>query len=200
MDCDSKGCKFESYYSPMFEIYNNISNTRINESKDLFKIAFLNEEVVFRDILKLKMWIKLRKKYYTPEIYTTLAFNLFKPKNQFFFNLDVGKKYTYSTGLIVKALGDQSRSIRRTKIGFNLFSSFITNKLNLIELHNVDMIYFFVNSLNNFNMIKNFITKIVTLFKIKFFIILKVGKNYKKKNYKKISYINKRIRKKYFIE
>ena len=200
MDCDSKGCKFESYYSPMFEIFNNLTNQNINNSKNLFKETIIKDEIALNSIIKLKMWTNLKKKYIISNPETTLSFTIFKPKNQFFFNLNVGKKYTYSTGLIIKALGESSRSVRRTKVGFGLFSSFIINKLGLVEMDNVDAVYFFVKSLNNFNMIKNFILKIIMLFKIKFSIVLKVGKNYKKKNYKKISYINKRIRKKYFIE
>lgn len=190
MDCDSKGCRFNSYYLPMKNYYSLIKNSNIkNFCSDLnyFKYS--------KGVLNVKILKKIFK-INNDRLNKLTVINITKPKNQFYLNFFNGVVYNYSTGMIIKSLKLESRSLRRIKPGFYLFLSFFLKKFkNLNELGKNIII---LRNFNKINILKNFLLKF--FLKKNSTIILKISKNSNFKNYKKISYINKRLRRKFPIE
>lgn len=121
-----------------------------------------------------------------------------KPKNQFFLTFFNNNVFTYSTGMIIRSLKLETRAIRRNKLGYMIFLSFFLKKFKQNSFFNKKTNIIILKKFNKINCIKNTLIKL--FFNQKITLILKVSKNYNKKNYKKISYINKRLRKKYHIE
>ena len=191
LDCDSKGCRFKSYYLPMNSCYNLIKKINLTNNKE-FKINLFNK-------INNKNNIKILKKIITYKIKKNrelFLISINKPKNQFFLNFFNNKFYNYSTGMIIKSLKLESRSIRRIKPGFFIFFSFFIKKFK--QLNEQNNFIFFLKKFNKINIFKNLLLKIFN--KKNTTVILKISKNLNKKNYKKISYINKRIRRKFAIE
>jgi len=121
-----------------------------------------------------------------------------KPKNQFFLTFFNNNVFTYSTGMIIRSLKLETRAIRRNKLGYMIFLSFFLKKFKQNSFFNKKTNIIILKKFNKINCIKNTLIKL--FFNQKITLILKVSKNYNKKNYKKISYINKRLREKYHIE
>ena len=197
MDCDSKGYGFNSHYSPMFEIYTKLEKkyillNSIHNINTFFYPINIKKKIFKKKIFKIKKLVSKKS--------NTIYLSIFKPKYQFFFSLFFNKNFFYSTGLIIKSLGLQNKNTRRSKIGYNLFFSFLLKKLEHLKILQYSKIFFFLKNLNNYNSIKKFLLKYAVLWNFFFTFLIKVGKNYNLKKYKKISYINKRMRKRYIIE
>ena len=195
MDCDSKGCRFKSYYLPMWNVYNTFKNININFEKNLIK-KIKPSVYNFKNIILHTKKNLTHLHFYNPHNLVTThdILNITNPKNQFFISyLHRDKQYVYSTGMILKTLQLQSRSIRRLKTGLNVFVAFFLKKLKTTS--NLIII---LKKCNKLNLLKAWLLKFSNMRRI--FFLIKINKNYTKKNYKKISYINKRIRRRYFIE
>lgn len=122
---------------------------------------------------------------------------IYKPKNQFRCNFFYEELFTYSSGLILRALLKSSRAPRRSRVGHSIFFKFLIKKIKSLMWKTKKFI-FIIKTFNSFNILKkNFFSKLNNKH-IQF--IFKIKKNYAYRNYKKVSYINKRIRKKYIVE
>jgi hypothetical protein len=109
------------------------------------------------------------------------------------------KEFSCSTGLVIKSLGKMSRSVRRNKIGWNIFFNFLLKKINNILNDNFNNIILKINSINSIEIIKKNIDRIVSSSKnIK--VALKVKRNFSNHNFKKVSFIKKRLRKKFILD
>lgn len=129
----------------------------------------------------------------------TIRIVLTKNLSQFYFNMHNIKEFSCSTGLVIKSLGKMSRSVRRNKIGWNIFFNFLLKKINNILSNNLNNIILKINSINSIEIIKKNIDKIVSSSR-KIKIALKVKKNFSNHNFKKISFIKKRLRKKFILD
>lgn len=178
----------------MYIIYNQCKTKNIKISENSYNTY---SEYAFDIKKNLQIIRKTSLKFIKNENYVKKLNNLIiisNPKNQFYLNYSVNNnQYAYSTGMILKTLQLQSRSLRRIKNGINIFFSFFLKKMK--NNNNYTII---VNKLNKFNVFRHLLLKLINNKQIS--IILKIRKNYTKKNYKKISYINKRIRRRYTIE
>lgn len=194
MDCDSKGCGFESHYLPLYELYlnllgknkqTNVSYTYLQNSKITLKPESI-KTLVKNNVVKSKKLDNFK------------VITLFKPKNQLFLTLKLNKIFTYSTGLIVKSSGLESRSQRRNKIGNNILMAFLLKRIN--SLNTGGKIIFTLKTFKNINNFKNSVVRLISNLGTEFQIILQISKNYTKHNFKKISSIKKKIRKSSLIE
>jgi len=153
---------------------------------------------------RTNMWRLVIKKY-LQRVYRSIhntnlvaMFAVCKPKNQFFINLRTRKFYSYSTGLVLKAINHPSRSFRRSRLGIKLLFNFMIK-----QLPRTSKIYnwvYILKTLNNYNTIKFHILKCIDQQAKPGTLLVHTRKNYTHTRYKKLSYINKRIRRKYFIE
>ena len=124
---------------------------------------------------------------------------LTKNLSQFYFNMYNEKEFSCSTGLVIKSLGKMSRSVRRNKVGWNIFFNFLLKKIDNILKNKLNRIIFKINSINSIEVIKKNIDKIVSSSRnIK--VALKVKKNFSNHNFKKVSFIKKRLRKKFILD
>lgn len=124
--------------------------------------------------------------------------SIIKPHNQFFITIRRNKFYSYSTGLILRAIKHPQRSLRRTAAGVKLLFGFVLRKLRLAQISGRWV--FFIKTLNNFNTIKHQILKCVDALETPTSIYTTIKKNYTFNKYKKVSYLKRRIRQKYVIE
>lgn len=174
----------------MKNCYNLIKNSNIKKLYSSYKFYNIPNSIINIKILK-KVFNNVVSK-----INNVSIVNITIPKNQFFLNFFNGIIYNYSTGMIIKSLRLESRSLRRIKPGFYLFFSFFLKKFkNLSEIKTTVVV---LKNLNKVNLVKNFLLKF--FLKKKTILVLKTSKNTNFKNYKKISYINKRLRRKFPIE
>lgn len=197
LDCDSRGCRFNSYYLPMNTCYNLMKFYTLNPvSKTAILTTLYTPTINFKNKIKVKIW---KTKTKSPIVINkkTNIINISKPKNQFYFTFFNGINYNYSSGMIIKSLKLETRSIRRTKAGFYLFFSFFLKKFTTLKQSNTNLIIFLKN-FNKINILKKFLLKFFN--KNNLLLILSVSKNFNLKNYKKVSFINKRLRRKYPIE
>jgi len=178
----------------LYEIYSRINNKVF---KNLYLSQFNNSFISFefKTIKSLNKYYINRKKI-NKNISTMV--NIFKPKNQFFASLNNGKNYIYSTGLIIKSIGNESRASRRNKIGFNIFFLFLIKKISYFKSTN--NVFIRVKGLNNYLNVKGMIFDFISSLKCNVTLAIMVKKNYTKHNYKKLSYINKRLRRKFIVE
>ena len=124
---------------------------------------------------------------------------LVKNLSQFFFNMYANKEFSCSTGLVIKSLGKMSRSVRRNKIGWNIFFNFLLKKINTILIDKSNKIIIKINSINSIELIKKNVDKIIASSKnVK--LSLNVKKNFSNHNYKKVSFIKKRLRKRLILD
>lgn len=206
LDCDSKGWGFDPLYSPIQHLYKHAALTTTSN--------FLASPNTKREKLPIQLWWwykrrtniwRLLLRTYLRRVYktswdrgTTAIFTVCKPNKQFFINLQLRKFYSYSTGLVLQAINHPSRSFRRTRIGVKLLFNFILKQLP----HNpkISQWLYILKTLNNYNMIKFHILKCIDQQAKPGILHVKLAKNYSKVNYKRLSYINKRIRRKYFVE
>lgn len=124
--------------------------------------------------------------------------SIIKPNNQFFITIRRNKFYSYSTGLILRAMKHPQRSLRRTSGGVKLLFGFVLRKLKLTQISGQWI--FLIKTLNNFNILKHQILKCVDVLRTSVRIYTTVKKNYTFNKYKRVSYLKRRIRQKYVIE
>lgn len=193
LDCDSKGCRFKSYYTPLYKLAIN---------KKIYKITLQN----LPNYKPTLLWWKIKKKklkawdlFTQSKIQIKYAYLILdKPKKQFISSVKINNLYTYTTGLVLKAISQNSRSLRRSKLGFNILFNFISKKLQLSQ--KLLQLICLVKTLNHYSIVKSNLSSYFSLWGVKNTILIKIKKNYTQHNYKKISYINKRMRKKYIVE
>lgn len=194
LDCDSKGWRFKSFYSPMFDLYSNTTLQLQKQFLNLLSTKFqISSKLVIRSINPIWSYYK-KKMIYKKNTYITIQ----KPKKQFYSTIKISRIFSYSTGLIIKALNHESRSIRRTKLGYIVFFSFLLKQLNLRK--SKQPIILVIKTLNNYNLLKSYLYKYLSNITTSQTILIKLSKNYSYHNYKKISYITKRMRVKYKVE
>ncbi len=178
----------------MWNVYSTFKNINIKFDKNLIKKVKPSTYSFKNIILQSPKHAFFVTNNLTVTMKNQDILNITNPKNQFFISyMNVNKQYIYSTGMILKTLQLQSRSIRRVKTGLSIFLSFFLKKLK-----NTTSVVVILKKCNKLNLIKPWLLKLTNMKNI--FFLIKIGKNYNNKNYKKISYINKRIRRRYYIE
>lgn len=184
----------------MSNIYLTLKFKSIKISKkSLDSLSLIKNTFLFGKILTNKLTYSKTN----PEIQieSTIFINIVKPAKQFFITFSNKKLYSYSTGLLINAFNNGSRSIRRVKNGFLLLMSFLSKKIltNTHALKNKNIMLNLKGS-QNINLIKTVLLKNISKVVNKTILMLNIKKNYSKHGYKKISYINKRMRKRFIIE
>jgi hypothetical protein len=178
----------------MFDLYSNTTLQLQKQFLNLLSTKFqISSKLVIRSINPIWSYYK-KKMIYKKNTYITIQ----KPKKQFYSTIKISRIFSYSTGLIIKALNHESRSIRRTKLGYIVFFSFLLKQLNLRK--SKQPIISVIKTLNNYNLLKSYLYKYLSNITTSQTILIKLSKNYSYHNYKKISYITKRMRVKYKVE
>lgn len=119
------------------------------------------------------------------------------PCQQIYFSISIDRLYTYSTGLVLRALKITSRSIRRQNAGYRVYFLFLMKKLQLVEDGRSCTVL--VNSLRAWNILKRYYVRF-NWSATRGWIILNPTFNFRELGRKKLTSIKRRLRKKFIVE
>lgn len=180
------------------ETYIFSSNKKVENKNTPFKHPInIYQNLTFKDII-----------FQNNKTFTSIKLNLFRklqssrtfvfsiPRKQIYFTLMEQLVFTYSVGLVLRALKTESRSLRRQSAGVKLYFLFLRKKIKNL---NDTTTFVLIRSLRMWGILKRFYSQIVAS-RLPITIIINSTFNYKQMRLKKITSIKRRLRKRYVVE